>query len=715
MKHMKNDVQSSAPSGWPSAVPTATDLFKQYVERQGYTKEDQANLGMKLVEPGGVLAKELEKVFGFRITKPCVTIMCPSWPDNYLRLRVLGDLPKGASKYLSPKRSKHGHPYLRPGLDWASIKADTQQCVAITEGEGKGYVGCRGLNMPVIGLPGVAMIEPLFNGEWHWEKRNVIVAFDHDPPSEPGQYKPDVAIALGALCHHLVMAGANVQVAHLGKIDILDPAQKWGLDDAIRAGVTDKHIADVLAGPPEWCEYMTYFDQNCVVVRGDKPHIWNKDDGTRMVPDTFIGFWSKWLRWQRSGDGGKAVVVAKQWYSKSSRPEARGYTYDPQSEFGWDPETQLINLWQDYPDWSGKGEWDWSQGLEACRSPVLELDYLLQRLFGPHKDLFCCWIGHMLTRPWEATTICFGVRSELKGVGKSLVGAIVRSLTGPIAGREVDPDIEVGNFTTTGADKSIFEDWPEVNLLGRTTSGRIRNLITAAEYWIHPKGLAAFPVPNRKRHYFTYNTAAPFKVDANERRLVACAPDITEAEHQFEHQEWIDWFAKWSTTDPDFLGDAWRYFAEYPGLEEFNPRMFAPNSEELQNVAVAGQSTNENAIYNFVHAVNSEVDDWFALIETVHGKPKLSAAIRNALVSHEWERATLKVSVPSKVGSPKKVSAYIFARKSFGLKVAVDSSYNRVCTDARLLPGTAGNPVLECAKGWDTRFSDLFADWEGEK
>ncbi len=84
-------------------------------------------------------------------------------------------------------------------------------------------------------------------------------------------------------------------------------------------------------------------------------------------------------------------------------------------------------------------------------------------------------------------------------------------------------------------------------------------------------------------------------------------------------------------------------------------------------------------------------------------------------MSDEGERATLKVSVPSKVGRPKKVSAYIFARKSFGLKVAVDSSYNRVCTDARLLPGTAGNPVLECAKGWDTRFSDLFADWEGEK
>lgn len=692
-----------------TTLPNARQLLEAYKTKQGLGQDDADALGMKLVEPGTELALALQRILGYSIKIPCATITCPSWPENYLRLRKLGPIAKGDGKYLSPKKSRHGHPYLTPGLDWNSIKADPTKPVAIAEGEITAYWGCK-MGGTVVGIPGVDMETPLFDGSWEWHGRTVSVTFDHDEGYPAGTYKPEVTRALGKLCYKLLSAGADVVVLDIGKV-CSDPSQKWGLDDYLRAGGTWEALIGTAHEPPEWCEHLTYFNENCVVVSGDKPHIWNKLDGSRMAISAFHQFYTKWTRIDRTNPERPRIVrTSNTWTDSPSRPEAVGYVYDPSGEFGHDPKTKLINMWEGYPDHSDKGEWDWSQELESCRSAVLELDYLLQRHFGPHKDLFCCWIGHMLTKPWEPTTLHFFNRSPLKGNGKSLIGLIVRRLTGPVAGREVDPDLEMEPFSVTGKDKSIFEDWPEVKLRN-VSAGRIRNMLTAEKISIHPKGLTAFSITNLKRHYFSSNVDAPMEIDADERRLVAVEPDIRVAEFKEEFADWVHWFAAFALNDPDFLGDAWRYFTEYAGVESFDPLQRAPQTEALLGMAMASKSSTRNAVDILVERVNADVPDWFAIGGVLRGKNKLGQAIRNALRPHGWDHATKKVAMANGI----KVDALVFAKADFRLRWEKDKQYHITCTDPRLEIDASGiNPVAESMKSWDSQFNGLFADWEGK-
>lgn len=696
-----------------STLPTSKALYQAYLTKQGLDKTDERALGMALVEPGDELANKLRGILGYPVTQPCALIMSPYWPKDYVRLRVLGEVPKGASRYLSPEHSGHGHPLLSPTFDWPLIKTDPGTMLVITEGEVKAYWGCK-TGVPTVGLPGVTMHAPLFNGEWEWKGRSVLVAFDHDPGYGRGGYKPQVLRSLGELCYRLEAAGAAVKVIRIGMVDSLDPEQKWGLDDALRhLGATAwEQLAGVTGTPPEWCEFLSYFDNNCVVMDFDKPEVYDLKNGTRRTFEAFTSFYAKWSR-NTITQGGKPKVeqVAPKWLSNPNRPEAKQYVYDPNLAVGYLPEAKLVNLWEPLPDFSDRGEWEWSHGIETCRSPVLEFDYLLQRHFGEHKDLFCQWVGHMLTRPGESTTLSFCNRSNLKGNGKSLIGLLIRKIVGPTAGREIDPDLEMGSFSVHNKDKSIFEDWPEVNLLGKVSSGRIRNMLSAEEVSVHPKGLTAFSIRNIKRHYFTTNESAPFKVDADERRLVVVEPNVLADEFELDFREWVQWFAEFALGDVDFLGDAQRYFTGYPGLEMFNPHKWAPNTESLLQVAEAGQTSSEAAIDNLAKRVGEEVSEWFAIGASVKGKNKLLAAIRNKLKTKGWTYATKKVSV---MGGAK-VDAHIFAKPSFGLEVEVNKAYQRACIDPRLEPSNRINPIKESMSAWDAQFSSLFADWEGGK
>lgn len=681
-----------------TVFPNSRQLLEAYKAKQGLGKEDSDALGMNLVEPGSETALALQRIFGYSIKSPCVTITCPSWPESYLRLRILGAVKSGSSKYLSPKNSSHGHPYLTPGLDWPSIKADASVPIIITEGEITAYWGCK-KGGTVVGLPGVTMIAPLFDGSWEWSGRTVSVAFDHDEGYLAGTYKPEVAGALGRLCDKLMLAGVNVNVLDIGKV-CSDPTQKWGLDDYLRTGGSWEALLSTAHEPPEWCEHMAFFNENCVYVRADKPHIWNKLDGTRQSKTDFLTTHSNRQRpiiSRRADAPPRTEFLANTWLQSPNRPDAREYVFDPSEPTGYLPDRLAINAWQGWPDWERV------RGINGdCSDIIPDFDHYLNRIFGEHKDLFCCWVAHLLNRPQDPTSLAWYIRSSIQGIGKSLIGEVLVQLTG-VHGGSIPATRVFDKFASADTANIIMTLVDEIDVLNTVKPGQIRDMITRTHEYIELKGLTAFKIAHRKRYLFTSNSPSGMKLESNNRRVVVIRPNITKAE-AIEHG-WSEYLKKFLAPainpkvvgeNQGYLAEVYHHFVTYDGWEEFDPLMDAPQTAAGLEVIEAGEDSGDNAIRQFIEAVEGE--EWFALRSSVSpGENRLYSKLKDEL-------STI-YAVARKQVSEDGAKSYmtVFSRDYIQLKTKSDGTRHENLVDPRVPP----SDVKASASKWGMVWSQF--------
>jgi hypothetical protein len=73
---------------------------------------------------------------------------------------------------------------------------------------------------------------------------------------------------------------------------------------------------------------------------------------------------------------------------------------------------------------------------------------------------------------------------------------------------------------------------------------KLKDLVSADTMIIEPKGFDSYSVDNFLRIFLTSNSAAPIRLDAENRRFFVCGPSMTSKFAKQEWQPWVDSIAK---------------------------------------------------------------------------------------------------------------------------------------------------------------------------
>lgn len=501
-------------------LPMSTPIsqYSEYLGKQGIAPSDAVSMGLIAMSPN-----ECGLVLGYPIRNSGVFIPYPG--SDYFRIRVLG---KTDVKYLSRKASGSAPLYLPDGVEWDDILVSSAYPLAITEGEFKAFWGTK-MGVPTIGLGGVDMQTHLFNGNVRWEGRTVFIVFDHDGV-ERGQYKPGVANAMGRMASQLQSEGALVKVIHIGMVEKLAEKQKWGLDDALRAGVGWGDLIDTATAPPDWCSKLSGLLSDCAYVTGtNHTHVYNLVDHSRKALSDFHDAHIEKVRKMEVEDGKfKLQHISKLWVMHPHRLTVSNYTLDPRHPFG--VVEDKINLWKGYPKRECFNE--------AKRAVVREeWQKFMEGLFGEHWEWVALWTGHLLNRPWERTNQAVMLVTMVQGIGKSLFGDVLRDLTGE-HGLEGKASAMFNNFNSEMEAKT-FILINELDVKFSAREGQLNDLLTEEEVRIEQKGKDVICLPNLRRWYMTTNTSSPCRLSKGQRRVLVINPPRIVADTRGEWGTWV--------------------------------------------------------------------------------------------------------------------------------------------------------------------------------
>ena len=540
--------------------------YAEYLNRQGLTSADAEVLGLVALEP-----KSVSKNVGFKCYNSGIFIPYPG--SDYFRVRLLGTLRPGAPKYLSKKGAGGAPVYFPPGVDWQDVKADVSRDIIITEGELKSYRAVlAGGNC--IGIGGVYMQAGLFECGIEWKGRRVFICFDKDEGYKTGNYKPGVMSALGQCASALARVGATVLVMHIpGAEDV-----KLGLDDYLRSGGDLNTLAGGSTAPPEWCEELEYLNKNCAYVVGtDWTHVYNLEDGSRKGIDDFHAAHISRVRYVED----KCQQLSRVWQRGRERITVRGYDLDPRGNYGvFLPEGQkmpVINLWKPYPIWPTCDE-------DTAEAILSDWKRYVQGLLGEHVEWVRCWVGHMLSRPWERTNQAVLLRTKVGGIGKSLFGEIVGEIVGRAHWDECPSDRMFDRFNSDMEGKI----WVVVNELDGGFNSResaMNDLLAQETMKIEHKGKNKYDLPNYRRWFMTANANKPCTLSPHQRRVLVIHPELTVEDTRGEWGQWVGTRVAGFRRSGEALGVISEWFLGAPGLETWNPTAPVPYTEEAEELA----------------------------------------------------------------------------------------------------------------------------------
>lgn len=561
-----------------SDIPTLLTLFQSFLSHRGITPRLADELGLRPLDKTN--ASEL---IGFNLPNPCVLIPYGG-AQSYYRLRMLGDIPDGWARYLCPKGSGSAPLYCPPvnDYDWEDIKVDPSRGIVITEGEFKAIAGSMS-GPPTLGLGGVQMQRHLFDTGWEWKSRAVYLCFDHDKGRVAGEYKPQVANALGKLASQLIREGAAVKVLHVGRAGACEPDEKLGLDDYLLRSAEGpdrveawKVLLVTASAPPEWSsDLAALLEDNVYVVGTNHTHVYGLTHGYRKSPEDFEKAHIEKRRVSASAEGKvKVEQLTRIWATHANRLTAVGYTLNPRLPFGYVDDSGLsrINLWRGFPEWPACTDEDKRARVEAVWERFVE------GLFGKHSPWVSAWTAHMLAKPWEKTTQAIMLTTDVQGIGKSLYGAFLRALVGE-HGAEVKSERLFDKFNAQ-MEAKVFVQVDELDVKFSNKEGRLNDLITEDLSIIEPKGKDPIALPNLKRLFLTTNSNSPCRLSVGQRRVFVLRPPRYAVDTRGAWGSWVGTEVASLLKDDEALGVIRAWYSSRVDLEGWNPTAPVPQTEE---------------------------------------------------------------------------------------------------------------------------------------
>ncbi len=453
------------------------------------------------------------------------------------------------AKYLSPLGSSV-FVYL-PRLDgfpWGDIAANASVPVILTEGEYKSYAVCKTGDHPCVGLTGTQSFGkngepyPYPLSEFTHLGRDYFICFDADSESDSDNtLKREVAQAAMRLASKLAISGARPFLLHIARTGVFkkaretDPDCKMGVDDYLAAGGT---IAELMATATEAveCHDMAVLRSTYAYYVGEGPHIVNVTNGDVYKTGAFIHELEvKRVRLQERKQGAPLkVYVAREFIEARDRPEIDRKVFWPHYPSGYDAEARIYNEWRGFGVEGHVGE---GEG-EEYNEIVAIWKRFVKGLFGEHDSYFEKWLAHLFQRPGEKTTLAVILASPLNGVGKSLLGEIIRGMVGGASSVAIELDRAMKAFNAQLARK-IFLQMDEAEGKFSGHESKLKDLVSADTVTIEKKNFDPVSVDNFARVYLTSNSVSPIRMDAENRRFFVAVPEMTKRESLTVWGPWV--------------------------------------------------------------------------------------------------------------------------------------------------------------------------------
>ena len=551
-----------------ATFPTSINALTQVLEKRHLTAAEGLMLGISVVSPqdassdlgftpGGQI-KHMERLPYYDLDGS--PLKDPKLNIPFVRYRV--DRPTGwtppidkdgnpikMAKYMSPRGSST-FVYLPrvEGINWELVASDPTVDIMITEGEFKAVAVCK-LGIPCIGLGGVGMFGgsgepfPPPMDRFSLLGRKIDIVFDADKESDyENPLKKPVASQATRLASKLFLLGAVPSLLSLARTDAFkkarasDPNAKMGIDDFIEAGGTPEDLIATRTNPIE-CADMAELTATYAYYCGEGPHVVNIKTGEVYKTNAFIHELEvnrKRLQ-ERKNAPPRIVYVAKEFIESRDRPEIDKKVFWPHYKMGYDPDSKIYNEWRGFAVEGRVGEDAGSR--ERYNEVVAIWKRYIEGLFGDYAWYFEKWLAHLFQRPGEKTTIAVILASPLNGVGKSLLGEIIRGMIGWESSVAIELDRAMKNFNAPLARKVFLQmDEAEGKFSGHES--KLNDLISSDQVMIERKGFDPLPIDNFARVYLTSNSVAPVRIYEENRRLFICVPDMTT---EYARKEWAPW------------------------------------------------------------------------------------------------------------------------------------------------------------------------------
>lgn len=455
-------------------------------------------------------------------------------------------------KYRSPKGDQRQFVYLPKvgGLDWENIVINENEPLMITEGEYKAITACKA-GIPCVGLGGIwtfyhtagyNMPPPL--DQARWIGKQVLICYDADQEStQDAPLKPTVGQAAMALATKLYKLGAVPRLLYIARTTAFaearkrDPKTKMGLDDFIMAHGDIDELFSTVHNPIE-CRELAELNSQYAQCRGlAGVGVMDTNLGKLYRVQDFKNVELHRIRKSVGPKGGVTkIYVAEEFLEQRDKPTVDRIVFEPAWKPGYDRERAIYNQWT---GWAELGEMLEHEGKREVDRVWRKL---IDKLFGEHADYFERWCAHLMQRPGEKTSIGVILVSVLNGVGKSLLGEILRGMVGDVHGKACQLERLKSNFNAI-LERCLLLQVDEANGLQDGLESKLNDLITSDTVTIERKGFDAVTVSNYMRIYMTSNSMRPIRMNRENRRWLVVNAGVVEAELE-DWSRWCDGAAK---------------------------------------------------------------------------------------------------------------------------------------------------------------------------
>jgi len=625
-----------------------TKLGKDKLLSSGLTSAQGAALGMYEVASAMTLDKSLEARPALVIPymgidkKPLASH--PKWP-NFYRVRYLDKAAFGFKEAAGAKDQRYAQPpnsgvcaYLPTSADWATISADPEYEIIITEGELKAAAACEA-GFPTIGLGGVWNFRSSKEGVWllpelkafKWAKRVTYICFDSDYLS-----KPNVCLAINALCAELEEHGAIVKMLALPDGD--DEA-KVGLDDYLLEHSEDD-LKDLLeAAQPLGISRALWRINEDVVYVEDPGLLVVSATGQKINAETFRGH-SRWATMSTtetkiSAKGDvlrEKVPAAPVWLRWPLRRSVKRLTYAPGQ-----PDITNNNEFNQWRGW----------GVEPVKGDVKPWLKLCEFIFDDAEEgvleYFYDWCAYPIQNPGAKMFVACVIHGLAQGTGKTLVGYTLGRIYGENFKEIADADLEESYW----AENKQF-------ILGDEITGKdnraymnvLKRLITKAEIDINIKFVPQYSLPNCMNFCFTSQHGDSFFLEDKDRRFL-----IVEVTGDPLPEKFYNEYDKWYKGDG--AGHLMQWLKDRKINKDFNPSAHAPKTHAKDRMIAATKGD----AGSWVHELKTYPDQILCLGDMRHMRDLYSS--RELLSMYERDHPNSRVTA---VGLGRQLSAAGFAQ-----------------------------------------------------
>jgi hypothetical protein len=233
---------------------------------------------------------------------------------------------------------------------------------------------------------------------------------------------------------------------------------------------------------------------------------------------------------------------------------------------------RVLNLWRPPP-------WNFRDGAPA---PTVFLEHVEYLLDGNREAIehVLDFLSHLLQRPVERVSHALLITSQVKGIGKSTFGAIVRRLVGEQNSRVVQTKDLKGQFDGWLVGKLVIQV-DEVYEAGNwDLANKLKPLITEPTVGVNVKYGPQIEIENHARFIMFSNHTAPLDLEAGDRRYF-----VFDSKAQLQNDAYYDRLHDF-VESPEGM-EAIYSFLMKRDLSAFNPHRRPPMTEAKQAVIEA--------------------------------------------------------------------------------------------------------------------------------